>query len=53
MRLVVVGATGAVGTVMMGILAERGFPADEIVPVASARSAGRMLEYAGQRLEVV
>ena len=52
-RVVVVGATGAVGTVMMGILAERDFPADEIVPVASERSAGRVLEHRGKRLHVV
>jgi aspartate-semialdehyde dehydrogenase len=39
-RVAVVGATGAVGRVMMQQLAERSFPADEIVPFASARSAG-------------
>ncbi len=53
MRLVVVGATGAVGTEIMRILAEREFPADEIVPVASIRSAGRRLPYAETTLEVV
>jgi aspartate-semialdehyde dehydrogenase len=42
--LAVVGATGAVGTVMLAKLRERGFPAREIVPFASARSAGRELE---------
>jgi aspartate-semialdehyde dehydrogenase len=41
MRVAVVGATGAVGTVMRRKLRERGFPADEIVPFASARSVGR------------
>jgi aspartate-semialdehyde dehydrogenase len=40
----VVGATGAVGTVMLRKLTERGFPAAEIVPFASERSAGRELE---------
>jgi aspartate-semialdehyde dehydrogenase len=40
----VVGATGAVGTVMLHKLTERGFPASEIVPFASERSAGRELE---------
>jgi aspartate-semialdehyde dehydrogenase len=39
----VVGATGAVGTVMLEVLRQRGFPASEIVPFASARSAGREL----------
>ena len=43
-RVAVVGATGAVGTVMLAKLKERGFPASEIVPFASARSAGRELE---------
>jgi aspartate-semialdehyde dehydrogenase len=43
MRVAVVGATGAVGTVMLAKLRERGFPADEIVPFASERSAGREL----------
>jgi aspartate-semialdehyde dehydrogenase len=46
-RVAVVGATGAVGTVMLAKLRERGFPAGEIVPFASARSAGRELEGAG------
>jgi aspartate-semialdehyde dehydrogenase len=41
MRVAVVGATGAVGTTMLEILDERSFPATEIVPFASERSAGR------------
>jgi aspartate-semialdehyde dehydrogenase len=40
----VVGATGAVGTVMRAKLRERGFPAAEIVPFASERSVGRELD---------
>jgi aspartate-semialdehyde dehydrogenase len=43
-RVAVVGATGAVGTVMLAKLRERGFPASEIVPFASARSAGKELD---------
>jgi len=42
-RVAVVGATGAVGGVLLSVLAQRGFPAAEIVPFASARSAGREL----------
>lgn len=42
-RVAVVGATGLVGTAMLETLAARGFPASEIVPLASARSAGREL----------
>jgi len=43
-RVAVVGATGQVGTLMLQLLRERGFPAREIVPFASERSAGRVLE---------
>src|ERR1051325_11574579 len=43
-RGAVVGATGQVGTLMRELLQERGFPASEIVPFASERSAGRTLE---------
>jgi aspartate-semialdehyde dehydrogenase len=43
-RVAVVGATGAVGTVMRFKLRERGFPAAEIVPFASERSVGKELD---------
>jgi aspartate-semialdehyde dehydrogenase len=43
-RIAVVGATGQVGTLMLRLLAERSFPAREIVPFASPRSAGRALD---------
>ena len=43
-RVAVVGATGAVGSVMLAKLRERAFPAREIVPFASERSAGTELE---------
>jgi aspartate-semialdehyde dehydrogenase len=43
-RVAVVGATGAVGTVMLAKLRERDFPVSEIVPFASERSAGRELD---------
>ena len=52
MRIVVVGATGAVGTEMLGILEQRAVDA-EVVPVASARSAGRRLPFRDGDLEVV
>ncbi len=44
-RIAVVGATGQVGTLMLGLLREREFPAREIVPFASERSVGRELEH--------
>ena len=52
MRLVLVGATGAVGTEVRKILEERGHADHEVVPVASPRSAGRKLDFAGRTLEV-
>jgi aspartate-semialdehyde dehydrogenase len=51
-RVAVVGATGAVGPEVLSILAERSFPASEIVPFASARSAGSRVPFAGEQLEV-
>jgi aspartate-semialdehyde dehydrogenase len=44
LRVAVVGATGVVGTTMLKLLRERDFPASEIVPFATERSAGRELE---------
>ena len=44
LRVAVVGATGAVGTVMLRLLRDRAFPASEIVPFASERSVGRELD---------
>src|ERR687895_635864 len=53
MRAAVVGATGAVGSTMLEVLAERSFPADEVVPFASERSAGRALPWGGAELTCV
>jgi aspartate-semialdehyde dehydrogenase len=47
-NVAVVGATGAVGGVMLRVLEERGFPVTELRPLASSRSAGRELDYLGQ-----
>ena len=44
----VLGATGAVGQEMMNILAERNFPVGKLVPLASARSAGKTLKFKGE-----
>lgn len=49
-RLAVVGATGAVGEVMLSILAERGYPSDNVTALASERSAGKEVEYGDGRL---
>ncbi|WP_030020571.1 aspartate-semialdehyde dehydrogenase [Streptomyces monomycini] len=45
MRIGIVGATGQVGGVMRGILAERNFPVEQLRLFASARSAGRTLPW--------
>ncbi|MDG2112114.1 MAG: aspartate-semialdehyde dehydrogenase, partial [Actinomycetota bacterium] len=52
MRVGIVGATGQVGGVVRSILAERKFPVDELRLFASARSAGRQLEWAGTQVTV-
>jgi aspartate-semialdehyde dehydrogenase len=51
-RVGVLGATGAVGSTILGVLAERHFPAAEVVPFASERSAGREIEWGEEELEV-
>jgi aspartate-semialdehyde dehydrogenase len=52
MKVAVIGATGAVGREMVRILEERAFPVDELVPLASARSAGRLVTFRGAEHEV-
>jgi aspartate-semialdehyde dehydrogenase len=51
-RVGVMGATGAVGTTILALLHERGFPAREVVAYASERSAGKELEWGGGTLIV-
>ena len=45
-----VGATGAVGSTILGVMNERLFAADEVVPFASERSAGRTIDWGEQTL---
>ncbi len=49
-RVAVVGATGAVGREIIKTLAERGFPVDEIMAVASARSAGQEISFGDKQV---
>ncbi|BBD79679.1 aspartate-semialdehyde dehydrogenase [Aerosticca soli] len=51
-RVAMVGATGAVGETLLGILAERDFPVGELIPLASERSAGGKVHFAGKELTV-
>ncbi|MCP4041593.1 MAG: aspartate-semialdehyde dehydrogenase [Gammaproteobacteria bacterium] len=48
----VVGATGAVGEVMISILEERDFPVRKLYPLASSRSVGKEVNFKGRRLPV-
>jgi aspartate-semialdehyde dehydrogenase len=52
MKVAVVGATGLVGTKMLQVLAERNFPVDELIPVASERSVGKEVEFKGKKYKV-
>ena len=52
MRVGIFGATGQVGGVMRAVLAERGFPVEQMRYFASARSAGRTLPWTDRELPV-
>ena len=48
----VLGATGAVGQEMIKILQERDFPVGKLIPLASARSAGKKLTFRGEEVTI-
>jgi aspartate-semialdehyde dehydrogenase len=52
MKVAVVGATGLVGTKMLQILQERNFPLTELIPVASEKSIGKTVLFAGKEYPV-
>jgi aspartate-semialdehyde dehydrogenase len=51
-RVGIMGATGAVGSVMLNILEERNFPVAELRPLASARSVGKTVAFKGEAVPV-
>lgn len=51
-KIAVAGATGNVGREMLNILEERGFPADEVIALASRRSVGTEVSYGDKTLKV-
>ena len=51
-KVAVLGATGAVGREMIKILEERNFPISELIPLASARSAGSVIPFCGKDIVV-
>ena len=53
MKVAVVGATGLVGSKMLQVLAERNFPVDELIPVASERSIGKEVSFKGKQYKIV
>lgn len=53
MKVAVVGATGMVGGVMLKVLEERRFPVHELLPVATERSVGSLVTFAGTHVPVV
>ena len=50
--IAVVGATGAVGEILLQVLAERRFPVSRLLPLASGRSAGSTVRFRGEALTV-
>ena len=48
----ILGATGAVGQEMIKILQERNFPVERLIPLASARSAGKSVTFCGQQIPI-
>ncbi len=48
----ILGATGAVGQEMINILQERNFPVGKLIPLASARSAGKTLKFRGEDVTI-
>ncbi|MCB0764680.1 MAG: aspartate-semialdehyde dehydrogenase [Flavobacteriales bacterium] len=53
MKVALVGCTGLVGGAMMKVLEERRFPVSQFLPVASARSAGATIRFAGRDHTVI
>ena len=53
MKVAVVGATGMVGAIMLKVLEERNFPVDELLAVASERSAGKSVRFRGKDVPVI
>ena len=53
MKVAIVGATGLVGQVMLKVLEERNFPVSELIPVASAKSVGKLIPFKGNNYKVV
>ena len=53
MKVALVGATGMVGQVMLKVLEERNFPLTELIPVASEKSVGKIINFKGKENQIV
>lgn len=53
MKIAVVGATGLVGSEIIEVLSQRNFPVSEFIPVASARSKGKQIDFKGEKHTVI
>lgn len=53
MKVAVVGATGLVGSKMLEVLEERGFPVEVLIPVASAKSVGKEVKFGSRNWVIV
>ena len=53
MKVAVVGVTGMVGTIIIKLLEERGFPLTELIPVASEKSVGKSILFKGKTHKIV
>ena len=53
MKVALVGATGMVGQVMLKVLEERNFPLTELIPVASEKSVGKVINFKGKEYQIV
>jgi aspartate-semialdehyde dehydrogenase len=51
-NIAIAGVTGAVGRVFLSILEQRKFPIKNLIPLASHRSAGKTVDFAGEEIEV-
>ncbi len=51
-NIAIAGVTGAVGRVFLSILEQRKFPIKNLIPLASHRSAGKTVDFAGEEIEI-
>lgn len=52
LNIAILGATGAVGQELINILQERNFPVNNFIPLASARSAGKSIDFRGEKFTI-